>query len=112
MRKTMLILTLLGLLALPSVASARTFHCRNISASDIYDVVGHQVNCSTAKAVAKAEIRALLTPGSGAKHYIKVKGKRWRYRWRDVNTSPNTQIEYYTARSGKQTVTFETHGAN
>jgi hypothetical protein len=112
MRKIMLTPTLIVLLALPSLASARTFDCGNISASDIYDVVSHQLNCSTAKTVAKAEIGALLTPGSGAKHYIKVKGKRWHYTWRDVNTSSNTQIEYYTARSGKQTVTFETHGAN
>jgi hypothetical protein len=101
-----------AVLAVPSVASARTVHCGNVAASDIHRVVGHRVSCSTAKAVARAEMHALLTPGSGARHNITVDGKRWHYTWRDVNTSAGTQIEYYKARAGRQTVTFQTHGSN
>ena len=95
-----------------SAASARIVSCGNLSGSDIYDVVGVSVSCGTAKAVAKAEVHALATPGSGAKHYIAVSGKRWHYTWHDVNTSSSTQVEYYKARSGSQSVTFQTHGSN
>lgn len=112
MRGVLLTLTLGALLFLPSIASARTTHCGDISASDIHSVVGHQVNCSDAKRVAEAEENALLTPGSDAKHYIRVRGRRWHYTWRDVNTSSNTQIEYYTASSGNEKVTFGTYGTN
>jgi hypothetical protein len=107
-----LVIVLAAFLLLPSLAWARTSHCGNLPASGVYHVVGHQTSCTTAKAVARAEIRALLTPGSGAKHYIVVAGRRWHYTWRDVNTSPRAQIEYYTARNRQQTVTFQTHGAN
>ena len=107
-----LVIVLAAFLFLPSLAWARSPHCGNLPASGVYDVLGHQTSCTTAKAVARAEIRALLTPGSGAKHYIAVAGRRWHYTWRDVNTSPSTQIEYYTARNGRQTVTFQTRGAN
>ena len=99
-------------LALPAAASATGVHCGNLPSHNIFDIAGHRVGCPTARAVAKAETRALLTPGSGAKHFIKVDGRRWHYTWRDVNTSPTTQIESYRATSGRQTVTFETHGSN
>lgn len=98
--------------ALPAAASATALHCGNLPSKAIFDIRAHHVRCSTASAVARAEVRALLTPGSGAKHYIKVDGQRWHYTWRDVNTSSTTQIESYRATSGRPTVTFETHGAN
>jgi hypothetical protein len=94
------LITATTVLALPSVAPAHTSHCGNVPSREIYDIAGHHIGCSTAKAVAKAEMTALLTPGSGAKHDIEVDGKRWHYTWRNVNTSSTTQIEYYTARSG------------
>ncbi len=98
--------------AFPAAASAKTLHCGKLPSKAIFDITAHHVGCSTAKAVAKAEIKALLTPGSGAKHHIRVDGKQWHYTWRDVNTSASTQIESYRATSGRQTVTFQTHGSN
>ena len=111
-RATMAVILGATVFALPAAASAKTLHCGNLPSKNLFDIDGHHVGCSTAKAVAKAEARALLTPGSGAKHRIKVEGKRWHYTWRDVNTSSTTQIESYRATSGGQTVTFETHGSN
>jgi hypothetical protein len=98
-------------LALPSLASASTSHCGNLSGSDLYSIVGHNASCSVAKAVAKAEVHALLSQGSGAKHFINVKGRRWHYTWRNVDVQGG-QIEYYTARSGSKKVTFQTRGSN
>jgi hypothetical protein len=111
-RGMMALVVTAAMFAVPAAASAKTLHCGNLPSKNLFDIAGHHVGCPTAKAVAKAEARALLTPGSGARHHIKVDGTRWHYTWRDVNTSSTTQIESYRATSGQQTVTFETHGSN
>ena len=111
-RAMMAVILAAAVFALPASASAKTLRCGSLSANNLFNIDGHHVGCSTAKAVAKAEARALLTPGSGAKHFIEVDGKRWHYTWRDVNTSSTTQIESYRATSAREIVTFQTHGSN
>jgi hypothetical protein len=103
-------------LATPCPASARTIQCGGLPQQDIYKIAGP--SCSTAKAVAKAHERQLLTPGGGGKHYVNADGKRWHLTWRFRNVPVRvdgmtfTQIEYYRATASGQVVTFQTYGAN
>jgi hypothetical protein len=119
MKRLIPALALVGALALPSVAQARTVsHCHSSQVSDLqirYVPVHSEtayMACSIAQNVARTEVRRLLVPGEHLKHSLKIAGETWRYRWHLSDLTPNTSETYFTARDGSTVVSFDLHGEN